>query len=32
MKAFLVDYDVMGLHKKPKLNIIKYGYVRDSPK
>jgi hypothetical protein len=32
MKAFLVDYDFRGLHKKLKLKIVDYGYVRGCSK
>jgi hypothetical protein len=32
MKAFLVAYDYRELHKKSKLKIIKYGYVRSCSK
>jgi hypothetical protein len=32
MKASLVAYDFRELHKKSKLKIAKYGYVRGYPK
>jgi hypothetical protein len=32
MKASLVAYDFRELHKKKKLKIVKYGYVRGFPK
>jgi hypothetical protein len=32
MKASLVAYDFRELHKKSKLKIVKYGYVRGCPK
>jgi hypothetical protein len=32
MKAFLVAYDFRGLHKKLKLKIVDYGYVRGCSK
>jgi hypothetical protein len=32
MKASLVAYDFRELHKKSKIKIIKYGYIRGEPK
>jgi hypothetical protein len=32
MKASLVAYDFRELHKKSKIKIINYGYVRGCPK
>jgi hypothetical protein len=32
MKASLVAYDFRGIHKKSKLKIVKYGYVRGCQK
>jgi hypothetical protein len=32
MKASLVAYDFMELHKKLELKAVKYGYVRACPK
>jgi hypothetical protein len=32
MKASLVAYDYMELHKKSKLKIVKYWYVKGYPK
>jgi hypothetical protein len=32
MKASLVAYDFRELQKKPKVEIVKYGYVRGCPK
>jgi hypothetical protein len=32
MKASLVNYDFRELHKKSKIKIVKYGYVKGCPK
>jgi hypothetical protein len=32
MKASLVAYDIMELHKKSKLKVVKIAYVKDYPK
>jgi hypothetical protein len=32
MKASLVAYDFGEIHKKSKLKIVKFGYVRGCPK
>jgi hypothetical protein len=32
MKASLVAYDFREIHKKSKLKIVKFGYVRGCPK
>jgi hypothetical protein len=32
MKASLVAYDFRELYKKPKLKIVKFGYIKGCPK